>query len=76
MKAIWKIAFVFLLTVGGIFAFSLNTLAAAKPYEYTFTKDANNNKFNGIASINQLEITFDKIITVMKNRDSNAADEE
>ena len=72
MKALWKFAIVFLLAVGGILSVSLNTLAAAKPYEYTFTKDANNTKFNQITSINQLEVTFDKIISVMKNRDSDA----
>ena len=72
MKAFREIAFVFLIAVGGIFTLSLNTLAAAKPYEYTFTKDANNT-FNQIKSINQLEITFDKNISVMKDRDGNGA---
>ena len=57
MKAIWKIAFVFLLTVGGIFAVSQSAFAAAKPYEYTFEKD-NNATFNGISSINKLVIRF------------------
>lgn len=65
MNAIWKIAFVVLLAVGGIFVGSLDTRAAGKAYEYTFEKDADTATFNGIKAMNKLIMTFDQDILVL-----------
>lgn len=64
MNAIKKFIFALLLTVGGTFFVSIDTHAAAMPYEYTFEKDVANTNFNGIDSINQMKITFDNPITI------------
>ena len=70
MKAVWKLFFVLLLAVGGIFSLSLHTQAATKPYEYTFEKDSSAT-FNGVKSINKLVIKFDESISALKNLEDN-----
>lgn len=73
MKRIWKMQLVALMTVFALIGFGFNASAAEKkPYEYEFkagsTTDA---KFNGIAPLKYLEITFDENISEEKTLEDN-----